>query len=67
MQEWVIKMKNYPDRFILLEKPDKDFTGWYKIIQEKYKITPYVSIDSPNPFITQVRYQAKDTEILLIH
>lgn len=65
VKEWVNKMKNYPDRCILLKKPDKDFTGWYKIIQEKYNIKPYVRINTPNPFVTQVRYQAKDTEILI--
>ena len=65
VQEWVNKMKSYPDRFILLKKPDNNFTSWYKNIQEKYSITPYVSIHSPNPFITQVRYQAKDTEMIL--
>ena len=58
-------MKDYPDRFIFLKKPDNDFTGWYKTIQEKYNITPYVNIDSPDPFITQVRYQAKDIEMIL--
>ncbi len=65
VQDWVNKMKNYPDRFIFIKKPDKDFNGWYKMIQEKYKITPYVSISSPNPFITQVRYQAKNSEMIL--
>jgi hypothetical protein len=65
VQEWITKLKNYPGRFIFLKKPDKDFNDWYKTIQEKYKIIPYVNINSPNPFITQVRYQAKDTEMIL--
>ncbi|MEP7373028.1 MAG: glycosyl hydrolase [Chitinophagaceae bacterium] len=63
--EWIAKLKNYPNQFIVLKKPDKDFTSWYKAIQEKYSIIPYISIDSPNPFVTQVRYQAKNAEILL--
>ncbi len=66
VQETVANMKNYPDRFILIKKPEKDFTHWYKSIQEEYKIAPYVNIHSPNPFITQVRYQAKDTEMILL-
>lgn len=65
VQDYVNNLKNYPDHFMTIKKPDNDFTGWYKRIQEKFSITPYVRIDSPNPFITQVRYQAKDTEILL--
>jgi hypothetical protein len=65
VQDWVTKMKNYLDRCILLSKPGKDHTAWFKAIQEKYKINPYVQIDLPNKFITQVRYQAKDIEMLL--
>jgi len=65
VQEYVTRMKGYPDRFIILKKPDNGFSGWFKSIQEKYAINPYVSIDSPDPFITQVRYQAKDCEIFL--
>jgi len=38
---------------------------WYRDIQQKYGITPYVAIDKPDPFVTQVRYQAGRTEILL--
>jgi hypothetical protein len=65
VQDWVNKMKSYADRFILLKKPGKDFTGWYKSIQEQYGITPYVTIHSPDSFVTQIRYQAKDTELIL--
>ncbi|MES2773257.1 MAG: glycosyl hydrolase [Bacteroidota bacterium] len=65
VQGWVNKMKSYTNRFIFLKKPDTNFNGWYRGVQENYGITPYVSIDSPNPFITQIRYQAKDTEMIL--
>ena len=60
------RMKKYPERFVLLNKPEKDFTAWYKTIQEKHGIHPYVNLDSPNPFMTQVRYQATNVEMLLI-
>jgi hypothetical protein len=66
VQSEISRLKNYPDRFIFLEKPEKDFTGWYKSIQEKHGITSYLNIDSPNPFVTQVRYQAKDTEMFFL-
>ncbi|HEV8505853.1 MAG TPA: hypothetical protein VGQ53_10650, partial [Chitinophagaceae bacterium] len=66
LEDWIIKLKTYPDRFILLKKPDNNFNGWFRTIQEKYKIIPYVRIDSPNPFLSQVRYQANETEMLFI-
>jgi hypothetical protein len=65
VQNWVSRMKAYPDRFILLPKPEKDFGQWYKEIQQKYTISPYVNIDTPHPFVTQVRYQAENVEWIL--
>ena len=62
----VSEMKKYPDRFVLLDKPEKDFGAWYKTVQLRYSIPHYLKLDSPNRFITQVRYQANDAEILLI-
>jgi hypothetical protein len=62
----VEKMKMSPDRFILLKKPEKEFIHWYKDVQEKYSITPYVRIGEPDRFLTQVRYQATGMEILFI-
>jgi hypothetical protein len=65
VQNWVSKMNAIPDRFILLKKPESNFLQWYRDVQKKYKITPYVNIDAPNPFVTQVRYQGEGLEWLL--
>lgn len=72
VRDWVDKMKGLKDangvaadRFILLKKPANNFMQWYRDIQQKYGLTPYVSIDAPNQFVTQVRYQSADTELLL--
>ena len=65
VQTWVGKMKAFPDRFILVPKPESDFMLWYRSLQEKYGLSPYVFIDKPNPFVTQVRYRAGNTEMLL--
>jgi len=66
LQGWINKLTTFSDRFILLKKPDNNFTSWFRAIQEKYKIIPYVRIDSPNHFLSQVRYQSNETEILII-
>jgi alpha-L-rhamnosidase len=60
----VEKLKTYTDRFIFLATPEKDFIQWYKDVQSKYNISPYVTISKPGRFVTQVRYQAGTTEIL---
>ena len=67
VKTWVEKMKAFPENFILLNKPENnDFLNWYKSVQRKYKIIPYVQIDKPNRFISQVRYSLKDATALFI-
>jgi len=65
VQDWVQKMQSYKERCVLLEAPGKDHTAWFKMVQHMHGLRPYVHIPSPNKFITQVRYQAKDTEVLI--
>ncbi|HEY4064866.1 MAG TPA: glycosyl hydrolase [Puia sp.] len=63
---WSNKMKAWPDRFITLKMPEKNFLQWYLDLQQQYSIMPYIHIDKPHPFVTQVRYQAGALEWLLI-
>ncbi|HEX6180073.1 MAG TPA: glycosyl hydrolase, partial [Chitinophagaceae bacterium] len=67
VNDWVNKMRLYTDRCILVDAPLRDYTGWYKNIQEKYNINPYVQIDAPSKYVSQIRYQAKDMEILVFN
>jgi hypothetical protein len=64
IEEWMGKLKAFPERFIPLKQPAKDFIGWYRQIQQDYSLKPYVTIDRPNPFVNQIRYRAKDVEML---
>ena len=56
----VEKMKAYPHRFIFLEKPENDYIGWYRAVQERYRLEPWIIIDRPDPFLMQVRYTGED-------
>jgi len=60
VRQMVEKMKTYPHRFIFLEKPENDFIGWYRTVQERYRIEPWINIDRPDPFLMQVRYTGVD-------
>jgi hypothetical protein len=61
VETWINKLKSFPDRFVLLKKPqDNDFLAWYPAIQEKYRLTPFVSIDRPNPYLMVNRYILDD-------
>jgi hypothetical protein len=59
--EWMEKLRAFPDRFILLTKPeDNDFMAWYPAIQQKYRLTPFVTIENPNPYVMVNRYVRDD-------
>ncbi|HET9823988.1 MAG TPA: glycosyl hydrolase, partial [Chitinophagaceae bacterium] len=64
--DWINKIKDHPDCSVLVEKPGKDHTGWFTSVQQRYNLEPYLKIDAPNKFITQVRYQAPDVEIVVL-
>lgn len=60
IRQWVNKLKEFTERFILLKKPKENFCGWYGEVQKKYNLEPYVKIERPERYITQVRYQMQD-------
>ncbi len=63
----VRKMKTFPEQFIMLEKPENDFIGWYGTVQKQYGISSYISIENPGPFLMQTRCQADDgSEVIFI-
>ncbi|MFC5282944.1 glycosyl hydrolase [Pedobacter alpinus] len=67
VKNWMQKLKKYPKQFIYLAKPESNFKAWYASVQEKYNITPYLKITAPNTLVTQIRYQTKDAEILIVN
>uniref|UniRef100_UPI003217A23D glycosyl hydrolase n=1 Tax=uncultured Draconibacterium sp. TaxID=1573823 RepID=UPI003217A23D len=55
------KLKTHKDRFVLLRKPtDNRFLEWYMQVMEQYSIPHYLTIETPNRFFMQTRYQADD-------
>ncbi len=59
----VNKMKQFPERFIFIDKPKENFCEWFRDLQEKHNLLPYVKIAHTRPYITQVRYQMGGSEV----
>jgi hypothetical protein len=67
VHDLVDKMKSFPDRFIFLQKPEKDFISWYGNLQRDYGIGHYLQIANPDPYVYQNRYRTDDeSEIVFI-
>ncbi len=59
----VEKLKTFPDKFILVKKPeDNRFLEWYFDLLKKYKLPCYLEIENPNRFFMQTRYQGDENE-----
>ncbi len=58
VRELVGKLKQFPERFILVKKPeDNRFLEWYMQLIPKYDLSKYLTIDKPNRFFMQTRFQ----------
>lgn len=54
-------LKQYPDNFILLEKPsDGKYLEWYKDVMEKYNLPHTLTISDPDRFLLQNQYITDD-------
>lgn len=60
VRDYVEKMKSIPGRFVFLKKPEKDFIGWYRGIQELYGIVPEIKIGNPDPYLMANHYRSDD-------
>jgi hypothetical protein len=56
-------LKNHPKTTGVVAAPDKDLLNWYKEIQQKFSLTPFVSISDPVYHISQLHYKNNDRDI----
>ncbi|MDF3076575.1 MAG: hypothetical protein K0S09_464 [Sphingobacteriaceae bacterium] len=53
----------YPAKVTLYPKPEKEMLSWYKEVQSKLNIVPFVKIDKPVEHVSQNYYKTKDADI----
>lgn len=54
---------NHPSRIYHIPAPEDDMHVWFRTMQQQCGIVPYVKIEDPNPFISQIRHTADGKEI----
>ena len=47
----------------LVPAPAGDFISWYQKIQQQFNIKPYVHIDNPDKFVSQVYYRCGEKDV----
>lgn len=62
IEAWVKKLQTFPDRFILVKKPeDNKFVEWYADLIEQYRLPHYLTIENPDRFFMQTRWKGEDS------
>jgi hypothetical protein len=56
-------MTNHPDNVGIHPSPDGNMISWFKTIQERFGMKPYLEISNPDRFINQNYFQHKDLDI----
>ena len=58
-------LESYPKRIIPVNPPrkDKDITDWFSKVQAHCGITPYVEIERPSEYVSQIRHVLGGTDI----
>lgn len=67
LQATVEQLKQYPDRFVLLQKPeDGKYLEWYTQVMNKYNLPHTLTISSPDRFLLHNHYKADDKSDLFM-
>ena len=65
--EAVGRLKTFPERFVLLEKPeDGKYLEWYQDVMEKYSLPHSITISTPDRFLLQNRYVTDDNSNIFL-
>jgi hypothetical protein len=56
-------LKKYPSNTALVDAPGKDLLDWYRQIQQRFALTPYIQIDKPVYHTSQLYYKSGDKDI----
>ena len=56
-------LKRYPLTTALVDPPDTDLLDWYRGLQERFSIRPYIRIDQPKYHISQLYYRSGERDI----
>ncbi|MDR1594738.1 MAG: glycoside hydrolase family 2 [Prevotellaceae bacterium] len=58
--------KAYPSRIFTVAPPEKDIVAWFAGVQQQCGVTPYMKIDRPSEFVSQIRQQAAGKDIFFV-
>ncbi|MDR2466889.1 MAG: hypothetical protein LBD35_05795 [Prevotellaceae bacterium] len=58
--------KTYSEKIFTVDAPDGDMIEWFGNLSNRCGIKPYLEIESPSPFLSQIRHRTADRDIFFI-
>jgi hypothetical protein len=58
--------RSYPARVFTVNVPGDDVVAWFKDVQQQCGVKPYMRIDRPNAYVSQIRQTGKGKDIFFI-
>jgi hypothetical protein len=59
--------RNNPAQVFTVNAPDEDIVAWFKDVQQQCNIKPYMRIDRPNAYVSQIRQTSKGKDIIFVN
>ena len=67
VKQTITDIKEYhPRQVFFVGAPTDDIVEWFRNIQHQCDIQPYMAIDKPNPYISQIRHQTDGKDIFFV-
>ncbi|MDR0348225.1 MAG: glycoside hydrolase family 2 [Tannerella sp.] len=57
---------SYPKQIFAAEAPGEDLLGWFAALQRQCEIKPYLKINKPDRFVSQIRHRGEGKDIYFI-
>jgi hypothetical protein len=55
-----------PEKVFTVNAPNEDMVAWFKDVQQQCDIKPYMRIDRPNAYVSQIRQTSKGKDLFFV-
>jgi hypothetical protein len=67
VKETVEAMKrDYPQQVFAVKAPGDDLSAWFRDLRQQCGLTPYLEIETPSPFLSQIRHRADGRDFIFL-
>ena len=67
VRQTIADMKQrHPSKLFTVEAPGDDMIAWFRGVRQQCGLEPYLHIESPDPYVSQIRHRTADRDFLFM-